>query len=387
MGREAIRARHARWGAAAMSRWLRFYDDAINDPKILKLPEAMRWYWTAVLCIASKYEGTLPGLDDIALLLRVPSQKAASILTILANARLLDKTETGFAPHNWTGRQYKSDEPKATKGKDSYVYVIGHDWGAPALKIGFSKNPWARIVELQVAHHEKLSVLAAFKCKSHSEVDLHDLLKQYRKGGEWFSLPVSIYVAIHRASERSSNYESLVADLRELLRSATTDTDTDTETDTETDKSSEAIASGAEAPPDPSVAEREFFARGREILGKNAGGQLAKLKTAKGGNVALARAALETASTRDKPAEYVAGVIRNGSTGPPGKPLTAFQQRRQETQGILDELDDFATGRSSSGKTHSGVLPGHSGERPKELRSGTDGSVIDVSPAGYRTSG
>jgi hypothetical protein len=92
-----------------MSRWLRFYDDAINDPKILKLPEATRWHWVAILCIASKNEGALPILDDIAIQLRVTPAKATEIIATLVKAGLLDKTETGFAPHNWNGRQYKSD--------------------------------------------------------------------------------------------------------------------------------------------------------------------------------------------------------------------------------------------------------------------------------------
>jgi hypothetical protein len=90
-------------------RWLRLYDDTINDPKILKLPEAMRWHWVAFLCVASKNQGDLPPLDDIAIQLRVTTGKATEIIGVLVKAGLLDKTETGFAPHNWNGRQYKSD--------------------------------------------------------------------------------------------------------------------------------------------------------------------------------------------------------------------------------------------------------------------------------------
>lgn len=90
-------------------RWLRLYDDTINDPKILKLPEAMRWHWVAMLCVASKNEGALPPLDDVAIQLRVTTGKATEIMAALVKAGLLDKTETGFAPHNWNGRQYKSD--------------------------------------------------------------------------------------------------------------------------------------------------------------------------------------------------------------------------------------------------------------------------------------
>ncbi len=67
-------------------------------------------------------------------------------------------------------------------------------------------------------------------------------------------------------------------------------------------------------------------------MGKNAGGQLAKLKAAKGGNVALARAVIETASTRQNPAEYVAGAIRASSLA--AKPLTEFQRKQAETNDV-----------------------------------------------------
>jgi hypothetical protein len=90
-------------------RWLRLYDDTINDPKILKLPEATRWHWIAMLCIASKNDGVLPALDDVSIQLRVTAAKATEIIAALVKAGLLDKTETGFSPHNWNGRQYKSD--------------------------------------------------------------------------------------------------------------------------------------------------------------------------------------------------------------------------------------------------------------------------------------
>lgn len=92
-----------------MARWFRFYDDAINDPKILKLPEASRWHWTALLCIASKNDGVLPALDDIALMLRVKPAAAAAIIAQMKSAGLLDLQDGKYSPHNWNGRQYKSD--------------------------------------------------------------------------------------------------------------------------------------------------------------------------------------------------------------------------------------------------------------------------------------
>ncbi|MBB5045941.1 hypothetical protein HNR60_000676 [Rhodopseudomonas rhenobacensis] len=103
------------------------------------------------------------------------------------------------------------------------------------------------------------------------------------------------------------------------------------------------------APPDP---EKELFDRGKQVLGKSAGGQIVKLKNAKGGNVALARAAIEQASTKQNPAEYIAAVIRGG-VGPP-----AFGER--QTNGFVAVME----------------------ERSREQQHGQSGfgSIIDVTP-------
>jgi hypothetical protein len=58
--------------------------------------------------------------------------------------------------------------------------------------------------------------------------------------------------------------------------------------------------------PDP---ETELFRRGREVLGKSAGGVIAQLLKAKG-KPELARAAVEVAATKENPREYISAIIR-----------------------------------------------------------------------------
>jgi len=66
----------------------------------------------------------------------------------------------------------------------------------------------------------------------------------------------------------------------------------------------------APALPTPSVdPEVELFRRGRDVLGKQAGGVIANLLKAKQGNVALARAAIEQASTKSNAREYIGRII------------------------------------------------------------------------------
>jgi hypothetical protein len=103
------------------------------------------------------------------------------------------------------------------------------------------------------------------------------------------------------------------------------------------ERNSEPIGSGADAPLDPSIPEREYFTRGRVVLGKGAGGLIGKLLKTKGMNVALARAAIEQASQKDNPTEYVAAICRGPSMshGPPsgkGGFTAVLMDKHQERQ-------------------------------------------------------
>lgn len=61
--------------------------------------------------------------------------------------------------------------------------------------------------------------------------------------------------------------------------------------------------------------EADLFRRGKEVLGSSAGGLVRKLLSAKGGNLSLARAAIETASTKEAPREYVGAAINGAAPG------------------------------------------------------------------------
>jgi hypothetical protein len=92
-----------------MSKWFRLYDDTINDPKILKLSDKLFRIWIGVLCAASKNDGKLPPTDDLALMIRIKPEKMVEALEALVNAGLVDRDGPILSPHNWNGRQYKSD--------------------------------------------------------------------------------------------------------------------------------------------------------------------------------------------------------------------------------------------------------------------------------------
>lgn len=92
-----------------MSRWFRFYDDTLNDPKTLRLSDKTFRIWVGILCAASKNEGKIPLFEDLAILLRMSPAKLQPEIEKLIAAELIDHDDDGMKPHNWDRRQYKSD--------------------------------------------------------------------------------------------------------------------------------------------------------------------------------------------------------------------------------------------------------------------------------------
>lgn len=89
--------------------WFRFYDEALDDPKVQRLPGDLFKFWVNLLCLAKKHDGILPPVADVAFALRLTNQKAYSVLGELRKAGLIEDTNLGCQPHNWDKRQYKSD--------------------------------------------------------------------------------------------------------------------------------------------------------------------------------------------------------------------------------------------------------------------------------------
>lgn len=97
-----------------MTRWFRFYSEALDDPKVQRLDGDTFKAWINILCIANQNDGFLPVGDDLAFALRIDANAARTVVERLLNAGLIDKLTGGangyrYAPHGWNERQYKSD--------------------------------------------------------------------------------------------------------------------------------------------------------------------------------------------------------------------------------------------------------------------------------------
>ena len=96
--------------ARDFGRWFRMYDAALDDPKVQRLNDRLFRGWVNLLCLANRAGGKLPSdYRDIAFALRCQEGQARETLQALISAGLIDTLETGYEPHNWPERQFKSD--------------------------------------------------------------------------------------------------------------------------------------------------------------------------------------------------------------------------------------------------------------------------------------
>jgi hypothetical protein len=93
--------------------WFRMYDEILDDPKVIALPEHLCWTWVKVLAVARRYGGVLPPFAEIAIVLRLPEKEAQKRISALIKAGLIDEIDGpgggALTPHGWEDRQYDSD--------------------------------------------------------------------------------------------------------------------------------------------------------------------------------------------------------------------------------------------------------------------------------------
>jgi hypothetical protein len=97
-----------------MTQWFRFYESALDDPKVQTLPADDFKAWVNILCVACRNDGVLPNVSSLAFMLRMTEHGCRTLLERLLSAGLIDTRSGGpngshYAPHGWDKRQYKSD--------------------------------------------------------------------------------------------------------------------------------------------------------------------------------------------------------------------------------------------------------------------------------------
>lgn len=97
-------------------KWLRLYDEVIDDPKVQLLPGDTFKFWINFLCLANRGSDRGVVADsaaNIAFLMRLPIDTVQSHIDTLKTSGLIEEINGSLTPHNWSGRQWKSDDVTA----------------------------------------------------------------------------------------------------------------------------------------------------------------------------------------------------------------------------------------------------------------------------------
>jgi hypothetical protein len=86
--------------------WFRVYDEALDDPRLQRLPASLFRTWFNVLCVASRNGGVLPEITDLAWMLRTRPGALSRRLDALKAAGLLEETDGRLRPVEWEKRQF-----------------------------------------------------------------------------------------------------------------------------------------------------------------------------------------------------------------------------------------------------------------------------------------
>jgi len=148
----------------------------------------------------------------------------------------VDLVAEDWQPTAWDKRQFRERNgvvatPPGGNAK-AYVYFIG-EVGGSEVKIGYSKNPWARVKEFQTGNVKPLRVLATVATTEDSEVATAKAFRALRISGEWYAASGIIPLVIKeikdipiKTEEELINY---VANYVASYESTTTDTEAEAE--------------------------------------------------------------------------------------------------------------------------------------------------------------
>lgn len=89
------------------TRWFRLHVDILTNPKIIRMDDNLFTGWVKLMALASKTEGALPVVPDIALWLRKSEKDTDDLINELIERRFIDIMPDGsLKMHDWDDHQY-----------------------------------------------------------------------------------------------------------------------------------------------------------------------------------------------------------------------------------------------------------------------------------------
>jgi len=320
--------------------WFRLYHEFITDPIIQSLSFEDQRHYLGVLCL--KASGVLdrklsPKLRTgiISKGLGITNEDATGVQARLMEIGLVDDQ---WQPLAWDKRQFQVRSgvvatPPGGNAK-AYVYFIGEVDGSE-VKIGYSKNPWARVKDFQTGNVKQLLVIATVATTESSEVATADAFKAARITGEWYTKTPIICSVIKEIQQKRIKTEERL--LNYVAGYVVATKDTDTEADIQTTSAS-----------DPKTA---LWRLAKTLLGEKCGSLVGKqIKLC--GEKKVFQALGETAGKNPaEPREYFLGLLKNSGNGT----LTFGRLKAMSSPEVLALAEKF--GVPTYGKENTELFP------------------------------
>jgi len=163
--------------------WIKVHRSLMSNAEWVQLSDKDKGQLISIWMLAADKDGEIP--DNPTLVMR---------MALLESTPDLNKfKELGFlADNNEADSSAQEDLEQDKAGKIYFIKLKN------TVKIGFSKNPWARLSQLKCGMPYEPELICSVNGSMDEEKELHSLFEEYQINREWFDLKGDLKAFINK---------------------------------------------------------------------------------------------------------------------------------------------------------------------------------------------
>ena len=153
--------------------WIKIHRRVMRNPEWVSLTDAEKGQLLSLWLLAADKDGTIPADPDV----------IKRICYLEFKPDLNKFLELGFVCLNGKENNKNDEQDEQDEQGEGKIYFIKYEG---SIKIGFSKNPWARLNSLKTGMPNEPKLLSHFDGTKEKEQQLHKLFEPVRINREWY---------------------------------------------------------------------------------------------------------------------------------------------------------------------------------------------------------
>ena len=153
--------------------WIKIHRCVMRNPEWVSLTDAEKGQLLSLWLLAADKDGTIPADPDV----------IKRICYLEFKPDLNKFLELGFVCLNGKENNKNDEQDEQDEQGEGKIYFIEYEG---SIKIGFSKNPWARLNSLKTGMPNEPKLLSHFDGTKEKEQQLHKLFEPVRINREWY---------------------------------------------------------------------------------------------------------------------------------------------------------------------------------------------------------